>query len=82
MPENGNGKYISWKAVVGVAVAVLLSTVGLVVNDTRSGVKDSLMKIECLQKEKLDKELYYRDMSDIKETLQRMDRKLDVLRGR
>lgn len=83
MPEtNGSNKFITFKVLVSILVTILLATVGLVVSDTRTGIDRAVSKIECLERDKLDKDQYYRDMSDIKGTLIRMDGKLDRIEAR
>lgn len=66
--QNGN-TYISWKWLVGILVTLFLAASGLIVNDTRIGISDAKTKIECLQKEKVDKDQYKADIKEIKENL-------------
>ena len=60
----------SWKWLLGVfgcaAGAIIFACVGLIVVDTRSGVDDARSQIATLQKEKVDKAQYERDITDIK----------------
>ncbi len=78
---NGNGKYVSTKFLVAILIAIVFAAVGLIVADTRGGVSKAQDQIQCLQKDKLDRETYYRDMTEIRETLIRMDFKLDRIRA-
>ncbi len=73
-------KFVSTALLITILLGLVFAAGGLVVKDTRDGVISSLAKIEVLQKDKLDREQYYRDMGDIKETLKNMDTKLDNLR--
>ena len=79
---NGNGtKFVSVKLLVAVLLTVVFAAISMIVSDTKSAVNKAQDRIECLQKDKLDRETYYRDMTEIRETLIRMDFKLDRIRA-
>jgi len=96
MTSNGSGavtfKYLV--PVLGIVLLALLTFIGgTLIADTREKIKDvkteavdnaktNKAKIECLEKEKLDKDQYYRDMRDIKVSLSDINDKLDALRVR
>lgn len=67
--ENGNGK-VTYKSLVGIGVVVILSLIGIVFGFLQNGQAKADVKIEILQKDKLDKEQYRCDM-------ERIERKLD-----
>ena len=67
--ENGNGK-ITYKALVSIAMVVILSLISVVFGFLQHGQAKADVKIEILQKDKLDKEQYRCDM-------ERIERKLD-----
>ena len=81
--DSGNSsRFVSVKLLIAILLAVVFAASSLILNDTRTNVAASLVKIEQIQLFKLDKDQYYRDMIDIKDTLQRMDAKLDRLNTR
>lgn len=69
MANGNNETFISWRWLVGILVLIVLSVVGFVVSDTRCAIDDATKEIKILQEKKLDKELYYRDIKDIKDNL-------------
>lgn len=77
--EEGDGqdRFASWKWLTGILVAILLAVGSYTFGTTVGDIK---IDIKALYEKKLDKDQYIRDMTDIKETLQRMDLKLDRLR--
>ena len=77
--EGGNeqDRFASWKWLAGILMAILLAVGGYTFGTT---VGDMKIEIKALYEKKLDKDQYIRDMTDIKETLLRMDAKLDRLR--
>lgn len=77
--DGGSSRFVSVKLLVSVLIAIVFAATSLIVADTRSGVTNAQMKIDQINVLKLDKDQYYRDMVDIKDTLQRMDMKLDRL---
>jgi len=66
---NGNGSAVSWKWVAVTLVGIVVMVVGGIVADTRSCVSETGKKIEALQREKVDKEQYHRDIGEIKDSL-------------
>ena len=70
---NGNGS-VTWKWLVGILFTLLLATAGGLLADTRDSIGKAQDKIECLQKDKLDKEQYYRDLQEMKDAIGRIDR--------
>jgi hypothetical protein len=79
MTSNGSGN-LTFKWLVPLLIAALFTIGGVLLADTRNSIKDvkvelaeraktNLAKIECLEKDKLDKDLYYRDIREIKEAL-------------
>jgi type I restriction-modification system DNA methylase subunit len=87
---NGNGS-LTFKWLVGILGVVLFSVITVIAADTRSSIKDAAelakhnyevnqAKIVCLEREKLDKDQYYRDLREIKATLNKIDEKLDRIR--
>ncbi len=86
--ESGN---LTFKWLVGILISIVILVTGIMAADTRQSIKDAQelaktnftvnqKKIECLEKEKLDKDQYYRDLRDIKATLTKIDEKLDKIR--
>ena len=74
-----NGKYLI-KVFIGILLTIVFAATSLIVADTRSGITSAALKIEVLQKEKLDKERYYSDIREIKQALGKINEKLDRLR--
>ncbi|HHT9145629.1 MAG TPA: hypothetical protein ACFYD4_08115 [Candidatus Wunengus sp. YC61] len=77
-PDNGNGgKTPTWRWIAEVVLAILMIVIGFYLSETRSDVK-------ILAATKLDKDAYYRDISDIKEMITEMRRDIKDLaqRGR
>jgi hypothetical protein len=73
---NGNGsKYVSWRWIVGILVVLFFSASGMIIADTRTDVAKVSEKIECVQKDKVDKEQYREDMRNV-------NRKLDIILDR
>lgn len=88
---NGNGNSPTFKWVAGILLSLLFVTSGVIAESNRQSIKEAQdlaktnyamnkAQIDCLSKEKLDKEQYYRDMTDIKETLRSINVKLDHMR--
>jgi len=78
--DSGNSsRFVSVKMLLTILLAIVFAATGLILTDTRSSVSSAQLKIEQIQLLKLDKDQYYRDMIDIKDTLKRMDAKLDRL---
>lgn len=78
--NNGNSsRFVSVKLLLTILLAIVFAATSLILSDTRSSVSDAKMEIKQVQLLKLDKDQYYRDMVNIKDTLQRMDLKLDKL---
>ena len=75
-----NNRYLSWKWLVGILMVVIFSASGVILSDTRVTLVEAKQNIATLQKEKLDKEQYYRDMTEVKAALLRIDLKLDKFR--
>jgi len=86
-----NGNSLTFKWLVGVLIAIIFSVTGIIVADTRTNIKEARnlaaenfaknqAKIECIEREKLDKDQYYRDLRDIRATLTKIDEKLDKIR--
>jgi hypothetical protein len=75
--DEEKSNYVTIKTLLTILLVIVFAATSLIVADTRLGVQTSMAKIEKLQTDKLDKELYYRDMSIIRETLLRMESKLD-----
>jgi len=76
MPPENN-RFLSWKWLVGLLLVVVFSASGVILSDTRVTLTEAKQNISLLQKEKLDKDQYIRDITEIKGTLLRMDAKLD-----
>ncbi len=74
-----NGKNVTWQWLVGVLMILVFAAGGIIVADTRTGVSTAVVKIESIQEKKLDKELYYRDIGEIKQTLKDIALKIDKL---
>jgi len=67
---DGNGsRFVSTKWLIGILMFIVFAASGLIVGDTRNSVTEVRSKTEALQEKKLDKEQYYIDMREIKETL-------------
>lgn len=72
--DNGNGRSVTWKWLVGILMAVVLAVTGGIISDTRSGISEAKAKCETLQKEKVDKEQYRVDLMEIKGDLKTLIR--------
>lgn len=59
---NGNGKSVTWKWLVGILVGLLFLIAGSVLSGMQADIK-------TLSREKVDKDQYCRDISEIKESL-------------
>ena len=79
MTDTTNSRYLT-KLLIGVLLTIVFAATGMIVADTRSGVFNAFAKIELLQREKVDKERYYPDISEIKQTLKEINDKIDRLR--
>ena len=69
---NGNGP-VTWKWLVGILFTLVLLTAGGFLADTRANIAKVENKVECVEKEKLDKEQYYRDLQEMKSAITRID---------
>ena len=94
-----NGRYPSWRWLVGILCALLFAVSGVFLADNRANVAESkslaiqaekraeqlhaesVYKIDCLQKDKVDKEQYYKDISEIKDSVKSINHKLDRMRS-
>lgn len=74
-----SSRFVSVKLLLSILIAIVFAATGLILGDTRANVSDAKMEIKQIQLLKLDKDQYYRDMTDIKEILQKMNDKLDKL---
>uniref|UniRef100_A0A6H2A2W4 Uncharacterized protein n=1 Tax=viral metagenome TaxID=1070528 RepID=A0A6H2A2W4_9ZZZZ len=74
-----NGKSIT-NRVIAVLIVLILAAYGIIVADTRTSITTNAAKIEAVMERKVEKEQYYRDIGDIKNTLTAMDGKLDRMR--
>lgn len=78
--DNGNSsRFVSVKLLITILLGIVFAATALILGDTRSNVSDAKVEIKQIQLLKLDKDQYYRDMTDIKDTLERMNIKLDKL---
>ena len=75
-----SGKNVTWQWLVGILVVLLFAAGGVLLADNKAKVQKNETKIEQIQKEKVDKEQYYIDISDIKKTLVAIDGKIDRIR--
>jgi hypothetical protein len=67
MAENGNGnRFVPMKLLISILLALLFAASSIIIADTRSGVTTAQVKIDQLQKDKVDKEQYCRDINEIK----------------
>jgi uncharacterized protein YpmS len=69
MANGNNETFISWKWLVGILISIVILIAGFVVSDTRCAIDDANKEIKKLEDKKLDKEIYYRDIRDIKDNL-------------
>ena len=72
--DNGNGRSVTWKWLVGILMVIVLAVTGGIISDTRSGISEAKAKCETLQKEKVDKEQYRIDLAEIKNDLKTLIR--------
>ena len=79
MANTTNGGYLT-KILIGILLTIVFAATSMIISDTRSGVFNAFAKIETLQKEKVDKERYYPDISEIKQALKEINDKIDRLR--
>lgn len=88
--DNGNGK-LTWRWLGGVLLFIVFATVGMIMAETKTSIveaqkkaeefyKTNQVKIECVQREKLDKDQYYRDISEIKDAVKEINHKLDRMK--
>lgn len=80
MTDNGNNRYVTNRWLIGILAALIFAASGIIVADTRSGINKAQVAVECLQKDKLDKDQYYRDLTDIRDAIKSIDRKLDWMK--
>jgi len=80
LKRRSSDQNITWKWLVGILMSLLILLGGILIADNKNIVEKNQTKIEKLADLKLDKEVYYRDMGDIRDILKRMDIKLDKLR--
>lgn len=69
MAEGNGEKFISWRWIVGILIAIVFAASGIIVGDTRSGISEAKSRIDQLQKEKVDIDRYQVDMKEIKTDL-------------
>ncbi len=81
MTEIANDKGITWKWLVGVLLFLVFAASGIIIADTRTGVERARNAIEQIQKEKVDKEQYHRDIGEIKEILKSIGEKIDRIKS-
>ena len=77
MTESGNGKMA--KVIMGVLIALILAAYGLIVADTRDDIQENKVMISHNTERKVDKQQYYRDIEDIKFSLNEIKRKLNIM---
>ena len=77
---NLNGKNVTWQWLVGVLMVLLFAAGGVLLADNKVKVQKNETKIEQMQERKVEKEQYYRDIADIKDTLKAIDGKVDKIR--
>ena len=80
LKRRSSDQSISWKWLVGVLISLVLILGGIVTSDNKTLVEKNQVRIDRLADLKLDKEVYFRDMVDIRDMLKRIDIKLDKLR--
>ena len=66
MPESNGSKYPSWKWITGILVTLLMLIGGYTLGTSIGEVKAGIL---TLQDKKLDKEVYHRDMDDMKDKI-------------
>jgi len=71
---------ITWKWLAGILIVLVLTFGGIITSDNKALVEKNQVRIDRLADLKLDKEVYFRDMIDIRDMLKRIDLKLDKLR--
>ncbi|MHB8110506.1 MAG: hypothetical protein ACYDHW_10800 [Syntrophorhabdaceae bacterium] len=71
---NGNGKSVTWKWLVGFLVTVLLLAAGGVMAGIQNEQARQALELRTLQREKVDKDQYCRDISEIKDSLKDIQR--------
>ena len=76
---NMNGKSVTWQWLVGVLVVLLFAAGGVLLADNKARVQKSETRIEQMQERKVEKEQYYRDIADIRDTLKTIDGKIDKI---
>jgi hypothetical protein len=90
MNENNSGSP-TFKYLVGVLLLIVFASIGVITADTRSSIIETRQlilsntflcqdKVEDLQKEKLDKEQYHRDIADIRDGIKSINAKIDRMR--
>ena len=72
MANDENGKYPTWKWIVGILVLVVMMMSGGYINKLDS-------EVSALKKEKLDRAQYDCDMAKLETKIDKMDGKLDSL---
>lgn len=72
MANDENGKYPTWKWIVGILVLVVMMMSGGYINKLDS-------EVSALKKEKLDRAQYDCDMAKLETKIDKMDGKLDRL---
>ena len=79
---NLNEKNVTWQWLVGVLVVLLFAAGGVLLADNKAKVQKNETRIEQMQERKVEKEQYYRDIADIRDTLKTIDRKIDKIQQR
>ena len=80
MVDQNGSKYVPLRWVISILVALFFSASGLIVADTRSSITRAQSAVDCLQREKVDKEQHYRELSEIRGSLLRIEDKIDKIR--
>lgn len=75
MNEKSNNVQFRW--VAGIAVALIIAVAGAVMTDTKANVERIGVKLDLMQKEKVDWEQYRCDIAEIKGDLKILIRQND-----
>jgi hypothetical protein len=69
---NGNGRYVTTKWLIAILVFLVMAASSMIIADTRTGITKAQNAIDCLEKDKVDKIQYDKDIQEIKHGINRL----------
>lgn len=80
--DNEKANNVQFKWVAGISVALIIAVAGAIMTDTRATVDRIGLKLDIMQKEKVDWEQYRCDIAEIKGDLKILIRRNDKNGGK